>query len=159
MVDGRWHASGDHTVSVAFQGQLPLLPVRVEQKLKVARGVLEVTTVPAVPGAQFALDGRQFSAGQDGVARIEVDGTGPFELSAAPSSILRPGVRSDFARWSNELFVPTQTIRMPLNCSNRGRLQHLLRDDAELHVDGDTAVDPQRVSSLRWRAALDAGRR
>jgi len=74
--------------------------------------VLAVRVVPRFARVRFLLDGRAFVSGRDGVARIGVRGCEAHRLAVVPPRRLRRGVHATFARWGDEAFSPSRSVRV-----------------------------------------------
>ena len=64
-----------------------------------ATGVLEIVTVPAVPGARFAVDGRTHRANQQGVVRVKVSSKGRHKIATVDNKISQQDRTLEFVRW------------------------------------------------------------
>ncbi len=74
--------------------------------------VLSVRVVPRFARVRFLLDGRPFVSGRDGIARVAVPGCRSHRLTVVPPRRLRRGVHATFARWGDEAFAPSRTVRL-----------------------------------------------
>jgi hypothetical protein len=62
-------------------------------------GVVEIVTVPAVPGARFKIDGRTYGANRQGVVRVKVSTQKAHKISVVDKKISEPKRSLAFARW------------------------------------------------------------
>lgn len=114
-------SAGYHAVSAVFEGiaSQGLAPATASAQLLVSPAVLEVETVPAVSGARFAIvpaapdaESSTFVSGQDGIGRIGIDRAGSYRLEVLPWDDSQAGVRAAFARWSDDVFVPSREMKI-----------------------------------------------
>jgi len=71
---------------------------------------LEIHTVPALEGIQFALDGRAFETDEQGVASLRVWRGGPHQLEVLPLPLGAGERRLEFARWGDAVFTTQRPI-------------------------------------------------
>ena len=71
---------------------------------------LEIHTVPALEGIQFALDGRAFETDEQGVASLRVWRGGTHQLEVLPLPSGAEGRRLEFARWGDAVFTAQRPI-------------------------------------------------
>jgi hypothetical protein len=146
--------AGAHTVEAVFDGSAPLLPARAARSLTVAPTLLEVRTVPALPGTRFIMDGREFTSDLDGIARIGIDRMGVYSLTVSAGSTIAPGIRSEFAGWGDGIHAPQRNVKIPA----RGPLEvgfnlyHLI--NPRFTDSQAVEVDPRRVSSLTLMSSI-----
>ena len=62
-------------------------------------GVLEIVTVPAVPGARFAIDGRTHRANRQGVVRVKVSSKDRHKVATVDNKISQQDRTLEFVRW------------------------------------------------------------
>jgi hypothetical protein len=149
---------GSYEVTAEFIGTRDYLPARAATSIMVRPVVLTVETVPPAPGVRFALAGREFVTGEDGLARIEHTERGvvPLEILLEPGTPLTADTRATFARWSDEVFQPARTIRI----SDDNRIAAGLSLSHQVtqrffDLDGDS-VSPARITSITFRVSNGA---
>ena len=65
------------------------------------RAVVEIVTVPSLPGARFSFDGKTVAADRQGVVRIPLNkGSGPHKLAIIDTKIDQTDRDFTFVRWS-----------------------------------------------------------
>jgi hypothetical protein len=62
-------------------------------------GVLEIVTVPAVPGARLVVDGQTHRANHEGIVRIKVSSLDRHQVSLIDKEIAQPSRDLSFVRW------------------------------------------------------------
>jgi hypothetical protein len=62
-------------------------------------GILELVTVPAVPGARFVVDGQTHRANHQGIVRIKVSRRDRHQVSLVDQKISQPSRDLSFVRW------------------------------------------------------------
>ena len=115
---------------------------------------LAVETVPTLPGMVFKLDGKRFTAGADGIARLPVALGGDHQLSVLDDEYRGDGQRAVFSGWSTGLRGRQVAIHIPL----AGPLEagfdiHLPASQSFMDADGNP-IDPARVTSITLRSSL-----
>lgn len=112
-----------------------------------ATGTLEVKVVPPLEGVRFTLNGINFQSDAEGLARVTTE-AGVYPLQLVDTEYVAPGIRADFSRWVDSIYVGTRDIRV--------------REDSKIEVGFDTykpinfefvdlsgsPVDPERISSV-----------
>lgn len=103
---------GQHTVTVLYEGSKSLQPAAATAVLTIAPAVLEVETVPALPGVIVRAQGMGYRTGSDGIARIPFDAPGSYEIEIE-REVLAPEFRAHFARWNDDWFSPHRSVVVP----------------------------------------------
>ncbi len=62
-------------------------------------GVLEIVTVPKIPGARFTVDGRTYRANRQGVVRLKVSRKDEHKVSLVDRNITQDKRDVEFVRW------------------------------------------------------------
>jgi hypothetical protein len=62
-------------------------------------GVLEIVTVPAIPGARLVVDGKTHRADSQGIVRIKVSRLDRHQVSLIDKEITHPSMDLSFVRW------------------------------------------------------------
>ncbi len=141
-------SSGTYTVEGVFEGLPGLLPSRVSTPLVVEPAIVEVQTVPALAGVRFALEGRTFVSGDDGIARITVDQVGDYKLEALPWDGDKSGVHAEFDRWEDPIFVSMRTINIPGRVRLMAGFNVSYLISQEFVDPAGRPIDPKRISSF-----------
>jgi hypothetical protein len=141
-------STGTYTVEGVFEGLPGLLPSRTSMPLLVEPAMVEVQTVPALAGVRFALDGRTFVSGDDGIARITVDQVGDYKLEALPWDGDKAGVHAEFDRWSDAIFVATRTVKIPGRVRLMAGFNVSYLISQEFVDPAGRPIDPKRISSF-----------
>jgi hypothetical protein len=76
-----------------------------------ATGTLEITVVPPLSGVRFALNGVTAESNQDGIVRFSAE-NGSYPLELLDVEFEREGLRAEFTRWSDSLYVPVRDARV-----------------------------------------------
>jgi hypothetical protein len=63
------------------------------------KGLLEIVTVPKVPGARFMVDGQPHRANRQGVVRVKVTRSDEHKISVVEKEISQDDRNLEFARW------------------------------------------------------------
>ena len=151
---GRKLAAGVFAAEAVFDGQLPALAAKATRSFTIAPAQVEVRTEPPLPGTSFALDGRVFTAGADGVARISVDRMGVYSLTVASRAILRPDTRSEFTGWDDDSYAPERSVQIPAKAPLEAGFDIFYLITPKLTRAQHDVVDPQRVSSLTLMSSI-----
>jgi hypothetical protein len=120
------------------------------------QGVLEIVTVPKVPGATFTVDGRAHRANSQGVVRLKVSSLDKHKISVVDKKIVQADRNLEFARWysgsqdqDNLDQLNGLTVKRNLRIKAGYRAKYTLRysfvDKARDPVDGG------RVSRVEFR--------
>jgi hypothetical protein len=65
------------------------------------KGLLEIVTVPKVPGARFLVDGKPHRANRQGVVRVKVSRLDKHKISVVDKSISQDDRKLEFGRWDS----------------------------------------------------------
>jgi len=105
-------AVGPHVVTVVYSGSSTLAPAAASTTVTVAPAVLEIRTVPALPGVLVKAAGNVFSTGPDGIARIPFAEPGSYDIEVS-RSVVTPQFHATFARWNDDSFSATRVVVVP----------------------------------------------
>jgi hypothetical protein len=106
-------AAGKYTLRAVFLGSRQYDGSSNETDLVIQPTELVVQTVPALPNVQFKLGDQQFVSGKDGFAHVQVDRSGDYTLEVLPDSATGPGMRVEFNRWFDDVYVPYRDVTIP----------------------------------------------
>jgi hypothetical protein len=110
------------------------------------QATLTIVTVPKLAGVHFALDGRTFVTGRQGIVRIATT-QGSHLLQILDTKVHAPGVRSTFVRWEDNKYTATRTLTINHNTVIDAGFQQTVRVSfAFADLDGRPVVG--RVSRL-----------
>jgi hypothetical protein len=144
-------AAGTYDVSVVFNGSQKFSPATATTQMTIQQFQIEISTVPALLGVQFKLDGEVFTSNNDGIAVIGVNQTGKHRLEILPYAT--ETTRAEFDRWSDEVFVATRDVTVPTT----DKLQVGLRVSYQVHIvysdPTGQIVDSQRITSATVRGS------
>jgi hypothetical protein len=140
---------------LAFSFALPLVGASTEA---LAQTVFTVRLVPPFAGARFALDGREFVSGEDGVAAVSVPTGGTHFLEALPVGQIGD-MRARFARWGDDVFSPRRRVDFA-DTTDMEVGYEISRPITFRFLDLDgKEVNPTRVSELTVRSSLGGVKR
>lgn len=119
--------AGQYTLKAVFAGYENYRSSSATTTLTIEPAVLTVSTVPALAGMDFSLDGSVFTTGANGVARVSVTRSGRYQLEALPWSTKVS--RATFIRWKNGIFEPVRSVEISKdNFIEAGfNVEHLVR--------------------------------
>ncbi len=114
--------------------------------------VVQVQTVPPIPGVTFQIDGKRFVSGEDGFANIQIGQPGRYRLYALIDRYHNPFQRIEFGRWVTESFKPFQDIQVPTNkVIQIGLNVYYLTGQSFVDLNG-SPVNPQRIKEFSIRS-------
>lgn len=149
---------GTYLLQASFKGsKLPSLgSSRASAELVVKPEVIEIHTTPALPDIKFSLDGQVFASDDYGVARIEVEKAGTYDLEVLPVEIENSEIQMDFGRWGDEAFRPAREIVVPLNKPLEvGFDVHYEVSQTFIDLENEP-VDPARITSITYKGSNGA---
>jgi uncharacterized protein YjbI with pentapeptide repeats len=122
-----------------------------------SKGVLEIITVPKLPGARFMVDGRTHSADRQGVVRLKVTSLHKHKISVVDKKISQSDRSLEFVRWYHgsrdkshldELSGLTVRRNLRIKAAYRAtyKLQYSFVDKAR------NPIDQTRVSRVEFRS-------
>lgn len=143
---------GEYAVTVEFPGTEAYLPASASMTLVMRPMRLTVETVPPVPNVTFTLDGETFVSGPDGLAELDIDEPGTYELSVDGSELqIDPDTRAAFARWADSTFQPERDVEV----SGDVRLQAGFNTSHPIGLTfsdlSGALVDTARVTSVTFK--------
>jgi len=150
--------AGTYALSATFKGsRAPSLgSSKAAADMVVTSALIEVHTTPALPNIRFALDDRFFSSDDYGVARIEVTKAGKYHLELLPLETNDPDIQMAFGRWSDDYFVPSREIEVPLNGQLNVGLE-VSYQASQTFIDLDNKpVSMSRISSITLKGSNGA---
>jgi hypothetical protein len=106
-------AAGAYLLTAVFAGSggaRPFVSSSAAAQLVVLPALIEIHTVPAVAGVPFSLGGLRFTSGRDGIAREYVNHPGLYPVEVLPFQTTAAGVRVDFERWGDEMFIRNRYV-------------------------------------------------
>lgn len=150
-------AVGTYALRLVFPGTQAYSGDAVETTLVVRPIRYEVETVPPLPGIGFALNGRPFRAGEDGVARIEVDRPGTYDLRLLPiDGQQRPDTRIEFARWGDSTFQQDREVEISGDARIQGGFNLSHQVAFSFHDLAGDEVAPDRVTAFTLKSSHGA---
>ncbi len=116
IIHFRRDTTGTYMLMVTYNGdkQHELGPAVASAQVFVMPVIVELHAIPAIAGISFFLDDRIFITNQEGVAKIEVNQVGTYELKVLPLETPKPDIRVVFKRWGNDTYTPARTINIPM---------------------------------------------
>jgi hypothetical protein len=145
--------AGTYTIAFSTKKTHYLLGTTASTSLQILPADVHIQTVPAIQGIAFSMNGQQFFTGADGVAHVAINQTGNYQLTVLPEQYNNPNQRIQFARWLDEVYKPTETVKIP----NKKVLQvglNVYQQVGETFVDlSGFLVNPQRVKQFTIRSA------
>ena len=146
--------AGSDLYSIAYAGNVSLLPSAAAVEVEALAAEVSVTTVPPLPGMEFDLGGEPFVADPEGIARISVSRAGSYELEVRPTGWSADGRRAEFSRWNTDQFGPTIVVDVPLPRSlEAGFDTFSLVGQAFVDLD-NRPVGESRITSLTLRSSM-----
>jgi len=105
--------AGKYTVRIEFAGTQAYLPATATTTLVVRPAQLIIQTVPVLANIPFSLDGMKFESDAQGVARVNVDKLGDFQLEVLlkPDTEISSDTRVTFDRWMDE-YQPKRIVKI-----------------------------------------------
>ncbi|GBD21383.1 hypothetical protein HRbin28_01832 [bacterium HR28] len=144
---------GPHTLTVVYQGSSSLAPAAASAIVTIAPAVLEIETVPALPGIAVRALGKTFTTGTNGTVQIPFDQPGSYQIEVS-RTIITPEQTARFSRWNDDWFSPLRTVIIPKH-------RHLQAGyDVEtaisyrfIDLDGQP-VDPRRIERVVLKSSI-----
>jgi predicted RNA-binding Zn-ribbon protein involved in translation (DUF1610 family) len=90
-----------------------LAPVNVGTPVIIKPAIVEVQTLPALPGIKFSLGGQIFSSDANGIASVEVSKVGIYHLEVLPMPFTGRDFQATFSRWGDQTFFPYRDVTVP----------------------------------------------
>ncbi|MCX2728251.1 hypothetical protein OO015_12195 [Thermomicrobium sp. 4228-Ro] len=144
---------GRHTLTVVYSGSRSLAPAAASTTITIAPAVLEIQTVPALPGVLVEASGEQYYTGANGTVTIPFDEPGSYQITVS-RSVVTPSLHAAFARWNDDSFAATRTILVP----KHRILQAGYDTETTIHyrfVDLDgRPVDPGRIERIVLKSSI-----
>ncbi|HEY9152010.1 MAG TPA: hypothetical protein VIN60_03925 [Anaerolineales bacterium] len=149
--------AGTYTLAATYDGSRKgeLLPSSVSASLEVQPAMLEVQTVPPLPGIQFSLGNQVFVSGNDGIARIAIPVAGTYPLEVVPGNPAesKNNIRSNFSRWGDEVFVSYRDVNIPTAQTLQAGFE-VSYPVSHSFVDlGNQPIDPSRITSFTLKSS------
>jgi hypothetical protein len=146
--------AGIYTIDANYLGSSTLLRSGTSTHLTIDMGVVNVQTVPAVPGVAFQMDGKPYASGIDGSITIPINNPGVHRLSILATQFNDPSQRIEFARWENgtvqtylDVLVPSRNTNVQVGLNIYHQVGLTFVDQSKFPVDA------QRVTQVTYRSA------
>ncbi len=144
---------GEHTVTALYRGSNSLQPAAASAILVIAPAVLEIETVPALPGITVRTPETTVVTGPDGIARVPFHEPGTYRIEIEREQVL-PSLHARFARWNDDWFSPDRLVTVP-------KQRHLQAGyDTEtivsyrfVDLDG-RPVEPERIERIVLKSSV-----
>ena len=148
----RYLPVGQYTITVVYAGSRSLQPASATATLTIAPAVLEIKTVPALPGVTFSFNGQTFRSGEDGVARLEITTPGIYPLEVLP--VERDDLRAEFSRWGDEVFTTAREVEIPKMKTIEVGFDVSYQASFSFIDLAGLPVDPKRITSITLKSSL-----
>lgn len=150
--------AGVYSLTATFKGskQPSLGSSRAVTELVVSPAIVEVIVTPALPDIKFSLDDRIFASDEYGVARIEVEKAGKYQLDILPVETKDEDIQMSFGRWGDEEFEPSREIEVPLKKPLEVGFEVSYQVSQNFVDLDDQPVDSSRISSITYRGSNGA---
>ena len=151
-------AAGTYTLSATYKGsKSPSLgSSKAEAELIVTPAIVEIIVTPRLPDIKFSLNGKIFSSDDYGVARIEVEKAGKYQLDILPVEANDPDIQMHFGRWGDDEFQPSREIEVPLEKPLEVGFE-VSYEISQTFVDlSNHPVDSSRVTSITYKGSNGA---
>jgi hypothetical protein len=147
-----------YALSATFKGaKSPSLgSSKATAELVVVPALVEVIVTPPLPNIRFSLDDRVFESDDYGVARIEVEKAGKYQIDVLPLEGNDEHIQMHFGRWGDDEFAPTRKIEVPLEKPLQVGFE-VSYQVSQTFVDLDNQpVDSSRISSITYKGSNGA---
>lgn len=152
---GRDLPVGGYAVEVEFIGTAAYLASQASDEFIVRPARLTIETVPPLPGIGFVLNGKSFYSGDDGIAYVEVDEPGVYDLEmlALPEAVNDDDALIEFERWADGVFTSRRDVKLKDDKTLYvGLSRSYLVDQAFVDLDGNP-IDPERIGALTLKSS------
>lgn len=146
--------AGAYTLRAVYNGSQTLAPSNATSSLQVEPWELKVRTIPPLAGVPFALDGRRFNSGADGIARISVDRVAIYRLEILATEANQPDIRWTFARWESDVFIPFRHLQLPSERSIEVGFNVSYRVQPAFVDLAGHPVDPGRITTFTLKNSV-----
>jgi hypothetical protein len=150
--------AGTYALSASFKGsKLPSLgSSKATADLVVSPAMVEIIVTPPLPDIKFSLDDRVFASDDYGVARIEVDKAGKYQIDILPLELNDENIQMHFGRWGDDEFESSRVIEVPLKKPLEVGFE-VSYQVSQTFVDLDhQPVDPSRITSITYKGSNGA---
>jgi hypothetical protein len=140
--------TGNHQIRLVFEGSSEYLPAEASIDIIIKPAILEIHTIPQLPGVQFSLNDEVFTSEDDGIARIEVNRAGVFSLIVKSFPASHTTIRAKFRRWELPIFVSVRDVFIPRDEVLSAGFEVMYKIPLRfVDLDGNP-VDSDRISSV-----------
>ncbi|MGA2502737.1 MAG: hypothetical protein ABSG01_01450 [Anaerolineales bacterium] len=146
--------AGTYTIDANYLGSTTLERSGTSTHLTIDMGVVNVQTIPAIPGIAFQMNGKQYMSGADGSLTIPINSPGVDRLTIMVAQNNDPSQRIEFARWENGSVQTYLDIKVPSRDTNVQVGLNVFHQVGLTFVDqAKFPVDAQRVTHVTYRSA------
>lgn len=144
--------AGNYEITAVYPGVLSIgVPSAIAKATMVVEPAqLAIYTVPPTPGVVFKLNEQTYTTDENGVANLEVDLGGTYELEVLPveNADLPSNVRMEFSRWNDNVFTPKREVHFPRKNRLEAGFTVNYQVNQEFYDLTGQRVDPARISSI-----------
>jgi hypothetical protein len=108
-------AAGQHKLLGLMLGDRDYSTATVNSVIDISQSIVQVQTVPPLPGVVFKFSGKNYTTSADGIVKIPVDHAGNYRLEFVPNTSPDPNVRFQFSRWLDEVYTTYHDVSVPLD--------------------------------------------
>jgi hypothetical protein len=147
------YPAGSYTLKAIYQGTRAYQPSAGTTDLTISPFILEVQTVPSLPGVNFKLGDQVFSSGSDGIARVPVNRAGTYTLQVLPLNNPGSNQRIEFNRWVDEVFTPYRNVIIPIDKPIQVGLEVSYKVSQTFVDLQNHPVDLSRITSITMKSS------
>jgi hypothetical protein len=141
--------AGDYRVTAIYRGGNDFSEAQASYSFTVNPAIFEIRSVPSIAGINIAVNDQVFTTNEEGIARIPIHNIGTYQFNILPWDDEQSGVRVEFRRWQDPVFVANREIKLPSLASLEVGFNVSYIGGFSFTDMDDTPVDSQRISSLR----------
>ena len=141
-------SAGTYSLGIVYRGGATYQAVRTKLDLMIEPAWLTVSVLPPLAGVDFEMDGKTFSSGHDGVARIQVNRPGEYPLVLLPLEAQPEGRQALFSGWDNGSEATIQTVLMAGNQNLQAGFEFSYLANFSFKNPTQIPVSPARITSL-----------
>jgi hypothetical protein len=144
--------AGKYEVTAKFTGAHLLAAAATNFSLDILPATIRVQTVPAIAGIPFQMDGKKFVSGQDGIASVQIDQVGDYQLEVLLDQYSSSLQRIGFGRWTEETYQTSRMVKVPNNSIVQVGLNVYHKVSFKFVDLSNYPIDPSRISSITIRS-------
>lgn len=143
--------AGAHIISATLRGTANQAGATVALPLQLLPRVLELRTIPPMPGVRVGIGSAILETDAKGIAHMDINQSGAMTATLLPYQSPDAGTQAEFDRWSDGVLSTTRKLRLSSDVTTTYQLGFNISHPVILHFVEEASgreVEARRLSSI-----------